>query len=654
MSKRLTIHNPQQEIKQFNHRMIVIVILIAILVMILLGRLFYLQVIQHEVFSTLSRQNLLNVAPIDPNRGLIYDRNGVLLAENVPVFSLEISPEHVTNLKQTVADLSQVISLSPTDIQEFYKALHQQRHFTNTVPLKMQLTDNEVAQFSVNQYRFPGVSVQAHLLRYYPFGSVMAPILGYVGRINAAELAQVDPTNYSGSNYIGKVGVEKYYEPQLHGMVGIQQVETDAGGRVIRETKSTPATPGNNLYLTIDSKLQLAAQKALGDQNGSIVAIDPRNGEILAMVSNPSFDPNPFVKGISNDAYQALQKDPNKPLYNRALRGIFPPGSTVKPYLALEGLASGVINTAFKIFCPGYYQLPGSSHIYHDWRKQGHGTVNVETGIIQSCDVFFYTLSNRLGINRIDDIFNKFGFGQDTGIDTSNEIAGLVPSPAWKRRVHGEAWYPGDTLITSIGQGYLLVTPLQLAVGVSILADRGIHYKPHLLLKSQLPNGSFVMNKPITLPPVQLPSEDWDIVLNAMHEVITDPRGTGYHAGHDAAYGYAGKSGTAQVFTIKNRATYKNNALPLALRDHSWFEAFAPVDKPQIAVAIIVEHNSEHEAAFLMRQVLDDYFYPNGPPKAAQTGANTTNNQNTQQTDKLNKNKTHLINTIAANSQTQN
>ena len=444
MSKRLTLQNPHQEIQQFNRRMIIIVLLIGLLVVLLVGRLIYLQIMQHDVFSTLSRQNLLNVAPIDPNRGLIYDRNGVLLAENVPVYSLEISPDHVANLKQTIADIGQVIAISPTDIQEFYKEYKQMRHFSNSIPIKLQLTNDEVARFSVNQYRFPGVSIQAHLMRYYPYGAAMSQILGYVARINITELAQVDPTNYSGSNFIGKVGIEKYYETQLHGDVGIQQIETDAGGRVIRQMKSTPATPGNNLYLTIDSKLQLAAEQALGNQNGAIVAIDPRNGEILAMVSNPSFDPNPFVKGISNAAYQALQKDPNRPLYNRALRGVYPPGSTVKPYLALAGLESGVITPSFSIFCPGYFQLPGSSHIYHDWKKGGHGEVSVENGIFESCDVFFYTLSNRLGIGRIDNIFNRFGFGQNTQVDTATESPGLIPSPTWKKRVHDEIWYPGD------------------------------------------------------------------------------------------------------------------------------------------------------------------------------------------------------------------
>ena len=629
MSKRLTLQNPQLEIQQYNHRMFAVVMIIALLVMALVWRLIYLQVLQHDVFSTLSRQNLLNVAPIDPNRGLIYDRNGVLLAENVPVFSLEIAPEHVASLKQIIADLSQVISISPSDIQEFYKELKQRRHSTNTVPLKVQLTDEEVARFAVNQYRFPGVSVEAHLLRYYPFGAAFSQVLGYVARINTTELTQVDPTNYSGSDYIGKVGIEKYYETQLHGQVGIQQVETDAGGHVIRESKSIPATAGNNLYLTIDSKLQLAAEKALGNQNGAIVAIDPRNGEILAMVSNPSFDPNPFVKGISNDAYQALQKDPNRPLYNRALRGVYPPGSTAKPYLALAGLESGAITPDFNIFCPGYYQLPGSSHIYHDWKKGGHGTVSVEKAIIQSCDVFFYILSNRLGISRIDNIFNRFGFGQPTQIDTATELSGLIPSPAWKKRVHDDMWYPGDTLITGFGQGFLLVTPLQLAVGVGILAERGVHYKPHLLLKSQAANGTITFTKPTTLNPVILPAKDWDLVLKAMHEVITDPHGTGYNAGHTALYSYAGKSGTAQVFSIKNHDTFRNKDVPWALRDHSWFESFAPVDNPRIAIAIIVEHNSEHAATYLTRQVLDYYFYPNGVPQPVQPGKTQTTPVNT-------------------------
>lgn len=627
MTKRLTLQNPHQEIQQYNHRAFAVAIIVGILALVLIFRLYYLQVVQHDLYSTLSRQNLLNVAPIDPNRGLIYDRNGVLLAENIPVFSLEISPDHVQNLTKTIADLSNTINITATDIQDFYKQYYQNRHM-NSIPLKIQLTNTDVAKFAVNQFRFPGVSVQAHLMRYYPFGAHMEPILGYVGRINAQELAQVDPTNYSGSNYIGKLGVEKYYETQLHGIVGIQQVETDAGGRVIRETKSTPATSGNNLYLTIDSKLQLAFEKILNNQDGAIIAIDPRNGEVLAFVSNPSFDPNIFVTGISSQQFKALQNDPDKPLYNRALRGLYSPGSTLKPYMALQALATGTVTPSFTISDPGFFTLPHSSHVYHDWKKGGHGRVNMESGIIQSCDTYFFTIANKMGINKMDDILNKFGFGQNTQIDTYSEIPGLAPTPSWKLRARRESWYPGDTINLGIGQGFMLNTPLQLAVAMSIIADRGVHYIPHFLLKSELPNGNFINYQPKTLPPVQLPASAWDLVLRALHEVVTDPRGTAYHAGHDAQYSYAGKSGTAQVFSIKNHDTFKNKDVTGQLRDHSWFEAYAPADKPQIAIVVLVEHNSEHQATYLARQVLDVYFgkTPTPDPGTQSTTPTTANN----------------------------
>lgn len=622
MSKRLTLHNPQREIQQFNHRTLVVSLLVGILALTLIIRLFYLQVMQHNMYSTLSRQNLLNVAPIDPNRGIIYDRNGVLLAENIPVFSLEISPDHVQNMQQTIDGLKQTITLSPTDIQEFYKQLKQWRRFTS-IPLKVQLTDSDVAKFAVNQFRFPGVSVQAHLMRYYPYGAAMSAILGYVGRINAQEFSQVDQANYSGSNYIGKIGVEKYYETQLHGTVGIQQVETDAGGRVIREAKRVPAIPGNNLYLTIDSKLQFAAEKILGTQVGAVIAIDPRNGEVLAFVSNPSFDPNLFVTGISNQQYQALQKDPGKPLYNRALRGLYSPGSTIKPYMAVEALASGTVTPRFTIHDPGWFKLPGASHIYHDWKKGGHGTVNMESAIIQSCDTYFFTIANLMGITKIDNILNNFGFGQLTQIDSYGEIPGLAPSPSWKQRAHHDEWYPGDTVNIGVGQGYLLITPLQLAVGISTIADRGIHYKPHFLLKLQTPDGNIIENTPTTLPPVEVPSNIWDLILKSLHEVISDPRGTAYHAGLDAVYAYAGKSGTAQVFSIKDYNAFKKNKnVPEALRDNSWFEAFAPVGNPQIAVAVLVEHNSEHQATYLAKQVLDAYLVKT-PPTAPIKGSSS-------------------------------
>lgn len=608
MMKRLTVHNPLEEIRQYKKRVIVIVVIMALLLMALISRLIYLQVNQHFYYLTLSKQNLLSIAPVDPSRGLIYDRNGVLLAGNIPVFSLELTPSKIHDVSQTVRALSQLIYLSPADLQEFDKQMGQQRFFNN-VTIKVKLTEEEMAIFAVNQYRFPGVFIQAHMVRYYPYGPLLEPVLGYVGRINASELAKVDPANYSASNFIGKTGVEKYYESILHGTVGIQQVETSADGNVVRSNQSRPAIAGDNLYLSIDMKLQVAAEQGLQGQSGAVVAIDPRTGEILAMVSNPSFDPNQFVTGISNQVYTALQRDPKKPLYNRALQGEFPPGSTIKPLYALEGLMSGVVSPTFRLFCAGSFQLPGSSHIYHDWvHHRGHGWVTVETAVVQSCDVFFYHLAENAGITRMDEIMTKFGYGQLTGVDTTNERSGLVPSPAWKLRVHHDSWYPGDTVITGIGQGYLLITPLQLANAYMRIVDRGGGYQVHFLVRSVSPNGKSTAEPITPLKPIDLPPQDVDLVLRAMREVVSSPLGTGYMSGHTALYTYGGKSGTAQVFSLKGGTKDSAKLLPLKLRDHSWFVAFAPANNPTVVMAVFVENGGEGEAPYVARHILDMYF----------------------------------------------
>jgi penicillin-binding protein 2 len=613
--KRYTLNNPHAEIRQYKARVVVLLVVMGVLIAGLLGRLIYLQVVQHKYYLTLSKQNLLSVAPVDPSRGLIYDRNGILLAANVPVFSLEITPDKVPNLKQTLQNLSQLIQLSPADLQAFDKQRAQNRKF-NPIPLKVKLSEDEIATFAVNQYRFPGVSVQAHLVRYYPFGALMEPVLGYVGRINVTELAAVDPANYSVTNYIGKTGIEKYYENQLHGEVGIQQLETSAQGQVIRASQNRPAIAGENLHLTIDSHLQAIAQQALNGQSGAVVALDPRNGEILALVSNPNFDPNQFVTGISNSAYQLLQNDPQRPLFNRVLQGEFPPGSTMKPFYALGGLSNGVISTSDHFYCPGFFKLPNSSHIYHCWWRTGHGSIAVEEAIVQSCDTFFYHLAQNSGIARMDAILQEFGFGQMTGIDTSTERSGLVPSPTWKMRVHHTAWYPGDTIDAGIGQGFLLVTPLQLANAVMRLVDHGSGYQIHLLQATETPSGAHTIVSPNLMTPINLPKSDIDLVLRAMHEVVSDPRGTGYRAGADAPYTFGGKSGTAQVFSLHGNQKDLAKMLPQQLRDHAWFAAFAPADHPTIVMVVFVEHGGEGEASLVTRHILDGYFKKNAKQSA--------------------------------------
>jgi len=604
--KHFTLHNPRDEIRLYRRRIVVIGVLMVILLFALIVRLGYLQIIQHKYYLTLSKQNLLSVAPIDPSRGLVYDRSGTLLAGNTPVFSLEVIPDTVKHLNVQLAALSQIIELSSADLDEFNKQMGQNRKF-NPVPLKVKLTDQEMSAFAVNQYRFPGFFIQAHLIRDYPFGALMEPILGYVGRINTKELATVDPTNYSASNYIGKEGVEKFDETLLHGTVGIQQVETSAAGQVVRSRESREAVAGQNLYLTIDSKLEADAEKALKGYAGAVVAIDPRNGEVLALVSTPSFDPNLFVTGISSKDYKLLRTNPGRPLYNRALQGEFAPGSTVKPFYAIGALASGLLTPSTHIFDPGMFKLPDTTHIYHDWKREGHGWVNVSDAITQSCDVFFFHLAQRIGIEQMGETLKLFGFGQPTNIDTDTELAGLVPSPEWKEKARHAEWYPGDTISAGIGQSYILTTPIQLATAAMRLVDHGGGFVPHLLLKTETPAGVTDVKDPVPLTPLDFPQKYFDLVLEAMRGVVSNPLGTGYKAGHTAKYTYGGKSGTAQVFSLQKGQKDNANNLPLKLRDHSWFVSFTPAQDPTLVMVVFLEHGGEGKASFITRQILDSY-----------------------------------------------
>jgi len=591
----------ERNTKLFNRRLLVSTVIVLILIAVLVLRLCYLQIIQHSTFTTLSNKNQVTLLPLPPNRGVIYDRNGIVIAENLPVFSLELIPDKVKDLNQTITQLKTIIDISPEDIEQFNKQVKQHRRF-DSVPLKIKLTDDEISRFYVNQYQFPGVFIKAQLMRYYPLGPSLVDVVGYVGRINERELGQINQANYAATNFIGKLGIEAKYEEQLHGKVGYQEVETDASGRIVRVLKRINPTPGNNLHLSVDSRLQIAAKKALGDIYGAVVAIQPKTGEILAMASNPSYDPNMFVKGMSTEEYNAIRNAPGKPLYNRSLRGQYPFGSTIKPFLALEALNSGTIDTKFKIRDPGYFSLPGSSHVYRDWRKGGHGTVNVSRAVTISCDTFFYTIGVKMGISHISAILNDFGFGELTGVDLVEELPGLVPTPKWKKARRGQSWYPGDTVISAIGQGYMLTTPLQLANGTAILSMRGHGYKPHFLVKWQDDQGKYHDNPPIPLMPVKVDPEYWDVVIDAMHGVVM-PGGTAAAFGQ-TPYKVAGKTGTAQVFSTHGRGAGKN--LPKHLRDNTLFIAFAPMDDPQIAVAVIVENS--HDAKFVARKVFDAYF----------------------------------------------
>ncbi|MEM1243463.1 MAG: penicillin-binding protein 2 [Pseudomonadota bacterium] len=596
-----TIHNKKLERNQYRSRLLTLTLIVLFFILVLLARLFYLQISEHHRYVTLSKQNQIAVIPIAPARGLIFDRNGILLAKNKPVFSLDIIPYKVKHLKKTLAALKKIVPLSRDEVAEFYKTLRQKRAF-DPVPLKYNLSQTEMAEFAVNQWRFPGVMINAHLLRYYPYNGEFAHVLGYMGRIDAKELAQLSQSNYSATNYIGKTGIEKYYEKLLHGQVGYQQVEIDAAGHIVRVLKRKPPVSGANLYLTIDSKLEQVAEKALGNNRGAVVAIQPNTGQILAMVSSPTYNPNLFVSGISSKAYQALKNSPNKPLYNRAIRGLFAIGSTIKPFISLEALAEHVITPQTTIFDPGYFIY--AHHIYHDWRKGGHGYVNVTKAIIVSCDTFFYRLAVHLGINNIDKVLAAFGFGQPTGVDLNDELPGVLPSPSWKMHHIGHPWYTGDTINTDVGQGFFLATPLQIANAVATLATHGIRHQPTLLMQLQYPHGIMQIQQSKAYPQINFPQADWRIVINAMQKVITSKEGTGFRFGRNTPYTVAAKTGTAQVYTATYR--YQDQDLPENLRDNSLFIAFAPINHPRIAIAVIDEHSEL--APVVARKVIDYYL----------------------------------------------
>jgi len=620
MRRRITLKNHVQEIELTTRRSIAAFFIMLILISLLMIRLGFLQLTKHDLYKTLSTRNWLDLVPIEPTRGLIYDRNGILLAENMAVFSLDIIPKKINSLPHTLAELAKIIPLSDTEIAQFQKELKQHRRF-DEIPLKLTLSEVETARFYENQYRFPESLIKARLIRHYPYGGMLSHVLGYVGRINTEELDYIDSANYSATNYIGKLGIEKYYENILHGTVGYEEAENDASGQPVRVLKHIKPIPGKNLYLTIDAKLQAVAEQALAGQRGAIVAIQPATGQILALVSEPTYDPNLFVTGISNQDFQQLQQSPDRPLYNRALRGLYPPGSTIKPFIALEALDSGVTTLNYTINDPGWYRLPNSSHRYYDHKRHGHGIVNLNRAIVCSCDTYFFDLGHRMGIQRIDTILKAFGFGEMTGIDVGEELGGIVATPQWKKQYRDASWYEGDTINSSIGQGYMQMTALQLAVGAATIANRGIRIKPHLILQEQTPGKPITPIAPTFLPPVVLKNQSvWDSVINAMQGVILSNQGTGYRFGRNAPYTVAAKTGTAQVFSIKKRDRNElpepQENLPEHLRDHSLFIAFAPIDHPQIALAVIVENSSF--ASIIARKVMD-YYLLNSHPTASKT-----------------------------------
>lgn len=614
MSKKLsTLKDHFKESQLYLNRTLAALFIVLVLMGVLITRLIILQIYQHDLFKTLSFNNQMHIDPITPARGLIFDRNGIILAENVPAFSLELTPEHIEDLKQTVEELGKIIPISEAEQTHFFKQLKYKRR-SEGIPIRVKLTEEEVAKLSLEKYRFSGVDVVAHLIRSYPMGEPLAHVLGYIGAISEKDLEIIDSAQYRGIYYIGKTGLERFYEKELRGYVGYQHIETNARGRTIRVLNRIPPQSGQNLHLSIDYELQKKAYEALGEFKGSIVAIDPNNGEILALVSKPSFDPNIFTQGIDSKTYQALQNSPDRPLFNRAILGTYPPGSTIKPMLALWALDIGTITPQYGIFDPGWFQLSPGGRLYRDMifnkTKHGHGWVNLEKAIICSCDTYFYNLAHKLGIAKIHEGLKAFGLGKQTGIDLPNEVAGLLPSAEWKKRARKEDWYPGDTINIGIGQGMLLTTPLQMAQVAATLAMHGEQHKLHLVRGISMEH---------VTPSVEYPSEGekkvilkneghWDTIVSYMQKVVHMPGGTAYRAHLGVPYQAAGKTGTAQVYSMKQNEKYDVNKVKSHLRDHSWFIAFAPVEAPQIAVAVLLENKQTKSGADVARIVMDSYF----------------------------------------------
>ncbi|WP_193161454.1 penicillin-binding protein 2 [Microbulbifer hainanensis] len=585
----LHLKDPLTEQRLFRNRMLVALVGVAVLLGVLVARFYNLQVVNYNSYATQSDQNRIQVRPVPPTRGLIYDRNGTLLADNRPSYTLAVVRERVKDMDATLEFLGRLVQLDDSDVEKFRRRLQHRRPF-EPVPLRFRLSEEEIARVSVNEFRLPGVSVEAELVRYYPLGDLFAHSVGYVGRINDRELQRFtaeDVRRYRGTESIGKVGLERSYEDMLLGEVGYENVETNARGRVLRVLERHNPKPGADLTLSLDAQLQKTASDALGDRRGAVVAIDVKTGGVLAFVSKPSFDPNLFVTGISFNDYRALSDSLDVPLFNRALQGQYPPGSTLKPMMGLGGLAEGVITPESTVNDPGFFMLPNDTRRYRDWKRWGHGKhVDLNQAITESCDVYFYDMASRWNIDAMHDIATRFGLGAKTGIDLPAERPGLFPSREWKRGARGLPWFPGDSLNAVLGQGFVLATPLQLAVMTATMANRGTHYKPQVV---KAING--VELPPQVLHHVEAKPANWDAIFKGMESVIN--RGTGRKVGEGLDFQVAGKSGTAQVVGIAQGERYDSEALKERHRDHALFVAFAPADNPQIAVSVLVE-NGEH------------------------------------------------------------
>jgi penicillin-binding protein 2 len=629
------LRNPEREVFLFRRRLGLAGALVIVAFGALFGRFFYLQVTQHKHYQTLAETNRIAIVPIVPNRGVITDRNGVVLAQSYSAYTLEIQPSRVKNLEETIDALATIVDVQPRDRKRFRKLLEESKNF-ESLPIRTRLTDEEVARFAVNRFRFPGVEIKARLFRQYPYGEQASHVIGYIGRINDRDVARIDEweetPNYKGSDYIGKIGIELSYERELHGRTGFEEVEVDAGGRAVRTLSRTPPTSGNDLRLALDIKLQEVAESAFGDHRGALVAIEPATGEVLAFVSKPGFDPNLFVEGIDPANWEMLNDSPDKPLLNRPLRGAYPPGSTIKPYLALSALNSGKRTPTQTIFDRGFFQIPGQAHVFRDDKPGGHGTVDMYKSIVASCDTYYYMLASETDIDVTADFMSQFGFGQKTGIDIDGELPGVLPSREWKRtrfagkdyREEHRKWYLGDSISAGIGQGYNAFTPIQQAVAIATIANDGTEYRPHLVKSIRdVRTGDVREIAPEVSHTLAVKPEQLAFIKNALMGVPKE--GTSAAAFVKTPYVSAGKTGTAQVFSLKGEKY--STKIDERLRDHAWYVAYAPADKPRIAVAVLVENGGfgAQAAAPIVRQVFDYYLTgerkkgpaPAGPAPAA-------------------------------------
>lgn len=618
------LRNSGRELQYFRRRLTVAAALIVLAFAGLLARFVELQVVEHRHYQTLAESNRIAIVPIVPNRGVITDRNGIVLARSYSAYTLEVTPSRVHNLDETIDQLAELVDIQPRDRKRFKRLLEETKNL-ESLPIRNRLSDEEVARFAVNRYRFPGVEIKARLFRQYPFGALASHVIGYIGRINDRDVERIDlwneTANYKGTDYIGKSGVELHYERELHGTTGVEEVEVDAEGRAVRTLSRVQPISGNNLKLSVDIRLQQAAEAAFGERRGALVALDPATGEVLAFVSKPGFDPNLFVDGIDPASWDELNESPDKPLLNRPLLGAYPPGSTIKPYLALAALASGKRTPTQTIFDPGYYQLPGSTHRFRDDKPGGHGYVDMTKSIIVSCDTYYYMLAGDSDIDVIHDYLAQFGFGSASGIDIDGEVAGVLPSRAWKRERFASAnyreeqrkWYLGDSISAGIGQGYNAFTPMQQAEAIAIIANDGTGFRPHLVKSIEdIKTGAVRDVEPQVSHVVAIKPENLALIKNALVGVARE--GTSARAFIGAQYVSAGKTGTAQLFSLKGEK-YSAAHVDERLRDHAWYVAYAPADHPRIAVALLVENGGfgATAAAPIARQVFDYFLLGRAP-----------------------------------------